>query len=105
MHESSFEWDLAKEALNLQKHGVNFSIAAKAMRDPFRVIFFDEKHSHNEARYYCLGIVGKKVLTIRFVYRDQKLRILGAGYWRKGVKIYEKENRRRHANWENNNNS
>jgi uncharacterized protein len=29
-------------------------------------------------------------MTVRFVYKDQIIRIFGAGYWRKGRKIYEK---------------
>ncbi|MFH1066848.1 MAG: BrnT family toxin, partial [bacterium] len=32
------------------------------------------------------------VLTVRFTWRDEILRIIGAGYWRKGKKLYEKEN-------------
>jgi len=43
--------------------------------------------------YYCLGRVSDGVLTVRFTYRSGKIRIFGAGYWRKGKKIYEKENK------------
>jgi hypothetical protein len=28
-------------------------------------------------------------LTVRFTYRSGVIRIIGAGYWRKGKKIYE----------------
>jgi hypothetical protein len=31
-------------------------------------------------------------MTVRFTYGKSKIRIIGAGYWRKGKKIYEKEN-------------
>jgi uncharacterized protein len=31
-------------------------------------------------------------MTVRFTYRDDVIRIIGAGYWRKGKSIYEKEN-------------
>jgi hypothetical protein len=31
------------------------------------------------------------LLTIRFTYRDGKIRIFGAGEWRKGRKRYEEE--------------
>ncbi|MEE8367621.1 MAG: BrnT family toxin, partial [Thermoanaerobaculia bacterium] len=27
-----------------------------------------------------------------FTYRDEIIRIFGAGYWRKGERIYEREN-------------
>jgi len=29
---------------------------------------------------------------MRFTYRSVVIRIFGAGYWRKGKKIYEREN-------------
>jgi hypothetical protein len=32
-------------------------------------------------------------MTVRFTYRDDKIRIIGAGYWRKGKQIYERENK------------
>ncbi|MEI6747001.1 MAG: hypothetical protein WCL34_13640 [Methylococcaceae bacterium] len=35
---------------------------------------------------------GSSILTVRFTYRHNRIRIIGAGYWRKGKKIYEKEN-------------
>ena len=39
------------------------------------------------------GKTGEKIATVRFTMRDSKIRIIGAGYWRKGQKLYEKENR------------
>ncbi len=32
------------------------------------------------------------ILTVRFTYRGETIRILGAGYWRKGKRIYEEKN-------------
>jgi hypothetical protein len=32
------------------------------------------------------------IMTVRFTWRNQKIRIFGAGYWRKGKAIYEKAN-------------
>ena len=32
------------------------------------------------------------VLTVRFTYRDDVIRIFDAGYWRRGKAIYEREN-------------
>ena len=92
-----FEWDLGKEAMNVQKHRVDFATAAMAFVDPHRVVILDERHSYEEKRFFCLGKVGDRVLTVRFVYRGEAVRVLGAGYWRKGVKIYEEENGRRYA--------
>jgi hypothetical protein len=32
------------------------------------------------------------VMTVRFTYRDGRIRIFGAGYWRKGKQVYEQQN-------------
>ena len=32
------------------------------------------------------------VLTVRFTFRGNVVRIFGAGYWRRGKTIYEREN-------------
>lgn len=90
---SDFEWDPDKDKENLRKHGVSFSFAQLSFADPRRVILEDLSHSRTEQRYYCLGRVGEGVLTVRFTYRRKKIRIIGAGYWRKGKRIYEKENK------------
>ena len=86
---SSFEWDPAKEAENRRKHGVSFREAQLAFLDPKRVIARDVAHSQVEPRFYCFGRLGKGVLSVRFTYRDRVIRIIGAGYWRKGKKVYE----------------
>ena len=87
-----FEWDKDKDRLNQEKHDVSFSLAQYAFADPCRVIAQDISHSGQEKRLYCIGKVGDGILTVRFTYRDQIIRIFGAGYWRKGKKIYEKQN-------------
>ena len=48
--------------------------------------------SQDIGTFYDAIKVAEGVLTVRFTYRDSKIRIIGAGYWRKGKKIYEKEN-------------
>lgn len=88
-----FEWDAKKDLDNQVKHGVPFELAQNAFADPRRVIAEDLEHSTSEKRYYCFGQVGEGILTVRFTYRHGKIRIIGAGYWRKGRKIYEKENK------------
>ena len=90
---SDFEWDPAKDLMNQDKHGVSFALAQLAFLDPHRVILEDLDHSDSETRYYCLGRVAGGIMTVRFTYRSRKIRIIGAGYWRKGKKIYERENK------------
>lgn len=90
MNKTAFEWDPKKEATNVSKHGVSFFDAQQAFLDPHRIIAQDLEHSKNEIRYYCFGKVEGMVMTVRFTYRNQTIRIIGAGYWRQGRKIYEK---------------
>ncbi|MRR16795.1 MAG: BrnT family toxin [Deltaproteobacteria bacterium] len=78
---------------NQSKHGVSFLIAQHAFLDPHHIIAEDITHSTEENRYYCMGRVGEGILTVRFTYRGNVIRIYGAGYWRKGKKIYEEQNK------------
>jgi len=86
MKQSSFEWDENKNAVNQQKHGVSFEKAQYANRDL-------EHSSDLEERFFCFGLVDGRVLTVRFTYRHKRIRIFGAGYWRKGKEHYEQANR------------
>jgi len=91
MESPSFEWDEAKDTINFKKHGVSFFEAQDAFLDSRRVIAEDRGHSQKEKRYYCFGKVNNGILTVRFMYRNNIIRIIGAGYWRKGRKVYEQE--------------
>ena len=88
-----FEWDEEKNRANLQKHGVSFGLAREAFGDSRRIIAEDLEHSAGERRYFCFGKVGPGILTVRFTYRRGRIRIIGAGYWRKGKKAYEEADR------------
>ena len=92
MSKDSFDWDPEKDLANQAKHGVSFSEAQYAFADPNRVIAEDLSHSKKEKRYFCFGKVGGGVVTVQFTYRSGVIRIFGAGYWRKGKKVYEREN-------------
>ncbi len=92
MAKASFEWDSDRDLSNQRKHGVSFTEAQLAFTDQSRVIVPDLDRSCSEDRFFCIGKVGVGILTVRFTYRDKLIRIFGAGYWRKGKKIYECEN-------------
>jgi uncharacterized protein len=89
MKSARFEWDEEKDSENQEKHNVPFSLAQYAFLDPKRIIAEDINHSNEENRFYCIGRVGEGIMTVRFTYRGNIIRIFGAGYWRKGRKIYE----------------
>ncbi|MDO9513269.1 MAG: BrnT family toxin [Elusimicrobiota bacterium] len=88
-----FEWGYDKDRENQLKHGVAFEAAKYAFADPLRVIAEDTAHSGKEKSYYCFGKVTSAIMTVRFTYRAKVIRIFGAGYWRKGRKIYEEKNK------------
>ena len=52
----------------------------------------DLEHGGDEDRFFCFGKVKGDIMTVRFTVREGIIRIIGAGYWRKGKKIYDKEN-------------
>ncbi len=93
MKKVTFEWDEEKNKENQSKHGVSFVAAQQAFLDPHRIIAEDTAHSREEDRYYCMGRVSEGILTVRFTYRGNIIRIYGAGFWRKGRKIYEEQNK------------
>jgi len=91
MDKMRFEWDPKKDRENQKTHDVSFELAQYAFADPNRIIAEDLAHSQDEKRYFCFGIVGEGVLTVRFTIRGSIIRISGTGYWRKGKKIHEKK--------------
>lgn len=92
MTHGRFEWDADKNAENVRKHGVPFALAQQAFLDPRRVVAKDARHSSVESRLFCIGRAGDGILTVRFTFRGEVIRIIGAGYWRKGKQLYEETN-------------
>ena len=88
-----FEWDDSKNTENTMKHSLSFYEAQEAFYDENRVVLLDVKHSAGEKRYFCIGkTVSGRIATVRFTLRENNIRIFGAGYWRKGKRIYEQHN-------------
>jgi len=85
-----FEWDVAKNRENIEKHGLSFEDARLAFCDKNRLIEKDVKHStSDEIRYFLYGDTGIGIATVRFTVRKDTIRIFGAGYWRQGRSKYE----------------
>ena len=89
----TFEWNQHKNLGNIQKHDISFEEAQYAFFDSNRIIHKDIKHSVNEERFFCVGNIGNGIVTVRFTMRKQNIRIIGAGYWREGRKLYETKNK------------
>ena len=78
MKKTTFQWDEEKDRENQERHHVSFAEAQRAFLDPHRIIAEDVTHRSEEDRFYCI------------------IRIYGAGYWRKGRKLYEDQNKEIH---------
>ena len=59
---------------------------------PFADLLLSDTMESGLAVPLILGEKGNGVLTVRFTYRSSRIRIIGAGYWRKGKKVYEQVN-------------
>lgn len=76
-----FEWNSAKAAANVKKHGVSFEEAQTVFYDEFAVQFFDEENSDDEARFLLLGLSTQaKLLIVCHCERDSGnvIRIISA---------------------------
>lgn len=74
--EGDFEWDDAKAASNLAKHGVSFPEAATVFADPFAVYLDD---GSGEGTMVVIGTsLRERVLYVVHVERGQRDRIISA---------------------------
>ena len=76
-----FEWDDNKEKINLAKHGIDFSTAARVFQDENRVEFYDEAHSDDEEdRYITIGQINGVAIIVLVVYTERKnaIRLISA---------------------------
>jgi uncharacterized DUF497 family protein len=86
-----FEWDAAKNASNLRKHGVSFDEAASVFLDQLAATGADPDHSASETRYVTFGTssIGR-LLVVSHTYRPGAIRIISARrVTRMERKIYE----------------
>ena len=73
-----FEWDDAKAAANLAKHGVGFEQAREAFDDPFAIDFVDDREDYGEPRLILLGMVESRLLVVAHTLRGDTVRIISA---------------------------
>ena len=68
-----FEWDPAKAATNLRKHGVSFEEAASVFYDGLAIEFYDDENSEWEDRFLLLGLSATfRVLMVCHCYRAEE---------------------------------
>ena len=74
----AYEWDDAKAAANLAKHGVSFVYATRVFDDPYRIERENSPEDYEEPRYQALGMVEGRILFVAFTYRSNNIRIISA---------------------------
>lgn len=74
-----FEWDPAKAAENLAKHGVSFEEAATVFRDTLSQTGQDPDHSVGEERFVTFGVsTSGRLLVVAHAERGDTIRIISA---------------------------
>ncbi|MCC6697363.1 MAG: BrnT family toxin [Candidatus Hydrogenedentes bacterium] len=74
-----FEWDSAKAAANLSKHGVSFDEAKTVFDDPLYVDFYDPDHSDEEHRYIPIGqSQQERLLMVSYTEAVDAIRIISS---------------------------
>lgn len=77
----SFEWDPAKAASNLRKHGISFEEARSVFYDDLALQFFDAGSSEVEDRFLMLGMSSEaRILLVCHCEREggHVIRIISA---------------------------
>lgn len=75
------EWDDAKAAYNLRKHGVSFEDAMWVFADPGRVELLDDREDYGEDRWMTIGRADPALLVVVHTVRGREgsvIRIISA---------------------------
>jgi uncharacterized DUF497 family protein len=87
MRDDWFEWHDAKAKLNERDHGITFEVARSAFGDPRAITRLDLDET-DEDRMVLIGLSGDGLLTVCYVERDHRYRIVSA---RKATKREKEE--------------
>nr|VFJ68230.1 MAG: hypothetical protein BECKDK2373B_GA0170837_12092 [Candidatus Kentron sp. DK]VFJ69629.1 MAG: hypothetical protein BECKDK2373C_GA0170839_12255 [Candidatus Kentron sp. DK] len=93
-----FEWDPAKELVNIRKRGITFEQASYVFSDPFALSKYDDEHSGpEEDRWVLLGnAMNGIILCVVHTFQDEEgvehVRIISA---RKATKAEQQFYRQR----------
>ena len=73
------EWDAAKAAQNLKKHGVAFEDAALVFYDAGRIEVYDDREDYGEERWATIGLACSAVLFVVYTIRyGDTIRLISA---------------------------
>lgn len=74
----SFEWDLGKAMLNLDKHRVDFADCIPVFEDPW-ALQLEDQHEDGEERHVVLGSDALlRVVRVVYRWRGERIRMISA---------------------------
>lgn len=74
----NFEWDEVKSERCFTERGFDFSYAARAFFDPYRVVNADIRRSYGEERYQLVGMIEQRLFVLVYTPRYEAMRIISA---------------------------
>ena len=76
-NQQQFDWDSIKNRINITKHGISFSTAAKIFDGPI-LKEEDTRQDYGETRIIALGRSGRNILYVVYTQRNSVIRIISA---------------------------
>jgi uncharacterized DUF497 family protein len=74
-----FEWDPAKAAENLRKHGISFEEASSIFFDDLAATGDDPEHALSEQRFVTFGLSSAgRLLVVSHTDRKDRIRLISA---------------------------
>jgi uncharacterized DUF497 family protein len=73
----AFEWDAAKNAANIARHGIDFEDAIRIFEGPV-LESTDERRDYGEVRIIAFGVVDNFELAVVYTMRGGRRRIISA---------------------------
>jgi hypothetical protein len=78
-----FEWDAAKNATNIRKHGVCFEEAREVFDDPLHIALLDRRFNYFAERWITIGrTTNRRLIVAAHLYFDDEgeevIRIISA---------------------------
>lgn len=72
-----FDWDEGNRAKVIKRLPIEVAQSA-FLGEP--LVFFDQKHSEKEPRWFLMNVVNERAVALVFTVRNNKIRIVSARY-------------------------
>jgi uncharacterized DUF497 family protein len=71
------QWDSAKAAENLKKHGIDFADAATALNDELAITISDDHPDEQRFASVAMDALGR-ILVVVYTWREEQVRLISA---------------------------